>query len=126
MSIRKICLVSMMLLLLPAYLWAGEVSVWSGGVGEEERLAAPDGNVKIVLFQEGGKYVVDAEIVIRDLDHKKAVVVREKVEGPWCIVDLPPGRYSLIAIRESGDSEGVRFTVKPNKKIKLPLKFPAR
>ena len=126
MTIRKICLLVMFLLLVPAYLWAGDISVWSGGVGEEERLAAPAGNVKIELFQQGGKYVADAELVIRDLDHQKAVVVREQMKGPWCIVNLPNGNYSAIAIRANGDRQGARFVVKPGKHLKFSLKFPAQ
>lgn len=114
-----------MLLLASTYVLAGDYSVWSGGVGEEERLAAPYGNVKIVLFQQGGKYVADAEVVVRDVGRKK-VVVQHQVKGPWCILDLPSGTYSVLAIRSNGDRQGARFVVESGKKIDFSLMFPVR
>ncbi|MFC1513116.1 hypothetical protein ACFL5J_01570 [Thermodesulfobacteriota bacterium] len=115
----------MILLLAAVPVRAGEVSVWSGGVGDEERLAAPYGNVKIVLFQQGGNYLADAEVVIYDLTRRK-VVVREQVKGPWCIVDLPPGSYSVLASRKNGDRQGTRFVVAQDKNVEFSLMFPAR
>ena len=125
MLLRKICFIVMVLLLAAAHVQASDVSVWSGGVGDEERLAAPYGNVKIVLFQEGGNYVTDVVVVIYDLGRKK-VVVREQVAGPWCIAELPPGTYSALASRSNGDRQGTRFVVEQDKNVEFSLMFPAR
>lgn len=74
---------------------------WAGGVGADNRITAPDTGTKLVFFSENGQYIADVHYVIQDAEGK--VLVDALSPGPWVVLDLPPGTYSVI-----GDFEGMQ------------------
>ena len=123
MRMRKVWCWTLLFLLVAGNCVAGELACWRGGVGEEERAAAPDGNLKVVLFREGGKFITDVELVV--FDNADQVLLRTKAEGPWLIMTLPPGAYSVAGIRANGDRESARFTIGGSRQVEVALMFPA-
>lgn len=76
----------------------GEVSVLNGGVGEEEvgwfRSQASQYPLQFVISGRGGEYgVADTLTVKRGEDE----VVSVPEAGPWVLMDVPPGRYTVEA-----------------------------
>lgn len=52
----------------------------------------------ITLAAKGsGAYLADVQIRITDA--RKQLVFNEQVPGPWLMIDLPPGRYTVEALR---------------------------
>lgn len=104
--------------------YADNFKIWSGGVGTEERAAAPDGHLKIILSQQNGKYVADCEVAI--YDEKGEVVLKTLADGPWVIIDLPAGNYAVVALRFNGDTQSTRFSVDEVTQTVVSLIFPTR
>lgn len=76
----------------------GEVSVLNGGVGEEEvnwfKSQAAQYPLQFVISGRGGEYgVADTLTVKRGEDE----VVSVPEAGPWVLMDVPPGRYTVEA-----------------------------
>ncbi|MDP2397137.1 MAG: carboxypeptidase regulatory-like domain-containing protein [Burkholderiales bacterium] len=71
----------------------------SGGVGEESmaQLDAHAGkyNLKLVFALKSGNYLSGVEVNIMDGAGKKLLAVT--TEGPWLLVNLPKGRYRVVA-----------------------------
>ena len=75
------------------------VEVLAGGIGEEEQQALAarerDFNLKLVFSLSQGNYLADVDIVVSDA--KGAAIVRRNGTGPWVLVQLPAGSYTVTA-----------------------------
>lgn len=76
----------------------GAVSVLNGGVGEDEvrwfKAQSPRYPLQVVISGRGGEYgVADMLRVLRGDE----VVASVPDAGPWVMLDLPPGRYTVEA-----------------------------
>lgn len=76
----------------------GTVRWVSGGITGEERaeliLLLPDHNVRIVTAAAGsGAYLADVSLLVRTAGG--APVIETRLDGPWLLARLPPGRYQL-------------------------------
>lgn len=82
--------------------------VWTGGVGMNERELAPDYNTRIQFFVNGGSYLSDVHFVLYD---EQGMRMHEgTTDGPWVLVDLPAGTYSVKATRTAtGETQSTRF-----------------
>lgn len=80
-----------------------EALVWTGGVGLEERDAAPKEGTKLVFFVETGNFLANVQVVVKDASGKEVVNATSK--GPWMILKLAPGRYSVNA-SVAGQTQG--------------------
>ncbi|MBX3606167.1 MAG: carboxypeptidase regulatory-like domain-containing protein [Piscinibacter sp.] len=82
----------------PAVQHQGAVSVLNGGVGEEEvrwfRAQAPNYPLQLVISGRGGEYGVADSLTLRRGPDELVTVADA---GPWVMMDLPPGRYTLEA-----------------------------
>jgi hypothetical protein len=71
----------------------------SGGIGLEsrERLRAKQDsyNLMVLLAQSDGHYLGGADITISDRGGKPLLTTQ--VKGPWLLVKLPPGDYTVHA-----------------------------
>ena len=71
----------------------------AGGIGLEEsgqmKAAAGDFPLAITVTAKSGAYLADSQIRIEDAQGK--VVLETKVEAPYLLVDLAPGRYKVDA-----------------------------
>jgi hypothetical protein len=76
----------------------GNVSVLNGGVdldqAERMRRESPQYPLRIVFSVRDGNYAVADRFTIRRDGQQVAEVTSA---GPWLLVDLPPGRYTLQA-----------------------------
>lgn len=92
----------------------GNVTVLNGGadLDEAERLRrmAPQYPLRVVFSVRGGDYAVaDSFAILRD----GQLVAEVPTAGPWLLIDLPPGRYTLQARFDGRLSERV-FTAGRN------------
>lgn len=94
-------LVAALGLAAPFALAQSDYVVWNGGVGEDDRAEAPAKGTKLVFFSENGQYIAGVHFTLKDSEGK--VLVDDVSKGPWVILNLPNGTYSLVA-----DFEGFR------------------
>jgi hypothetical protein len=77
---------------------AGEIRYVNGGFGIEEREAMPRGYpLKLMFATAKGQYLAHADVTILDASGKKVFQVKAD-EGPWLLVDLKAGRYTVQAV----------------------------
>lgn len=74
----------------------------SGGISEEEQVALyarrGDYSLWIVTAARGtGAWLADVQVRIEDERHN--LVFDKALAGPWLMIDLPLGRYEVLAIR---------------------------
>jgi hypothetical protein len=72
----------------------------SGGIGESEIVALDAQRDRYSLWvitaaKVSGAYLADVRV--RIIDEKKAVVLEHTMAGPWMLVDLPLGRFTVEA-----------------------------
>jgi hypothetical protein len=71
----------------------------SGGVGEAERAAlrqmTEDYSLKLVFAVQQGNALADVNVAIKD--SQGTPVLDTVIQGPWLYVDLPPGKYTVVA-----------------------------
>jgi hypothetical protein len=87
----------------------------SGGITGDERgeliLLLPDYNLRVVTAAAGsGAYLSDATLVIRDA--QGTALVETRLDGPWFLGRLPPGRYD-VALGFGGATQKRTLTVPP-------------
>jgi hypothetical protein len=76
---------------------SGDIRYVNGGFGLEERAAMPrDYPLKLVFATEKGHLLSLVNVAIIDKSGKKVFELAAN-DGPWLLVDLKPGRYSLEA-----------------------------
>ncbi|MEO5654410.1 MAG: hypothetical protein ABIR00_00280 [Nitrosospira sp.] len=91
---------------LPATQTQGEIAFLSGGIGEDESVAikkeATSWPLTLELAQTGvsrAEYISDVPVTITNESGK--IVLDTVAEGPFLLVKLPPGKYSLDATYQS-------------------------
>lgn len=96
-----------MLLALPLLFgpaWADRtpegVDFVSGGIGDEERSALREAMPRYSLWlttaaRGSGAYLAQVKVSI--IDAQDRLWLRHAMQGPWLLVDLPPGRYRVEA-----------------------------
>ncbi len=97
----------------------------SGGVAVGERDALEkrrtDFNLWVVTAaKRSGAFLVDAEVKVIDMSGE--TVVDTKLDGPWLLVDLKPGEYTVEA-RYAGQSLRKSTTVHAGARRKMNLYF---
>lgn len=102
---------------------AAAIDPWTGGVGENNRQQAPDRNTRIEFFVSGGPYLANIDYTL--YDNSGNVLAEGTADGPWVLVDLSSGSYSVKATRnETGDTQSVRFFVETQGQTNIGLRFP--
>lgn len=76
----------------------GSVSVLNGGAGEEEvrwfKAQSAQYPLQVVISGRGGEYGVADTLTVK---RGEAELVTVPDAGPWVMMDLPPGRYTVEA-----------------------------
>lgn len=84
---------------MPQPLTQGGVSYLNGGAGSEEvdfiKSSMKDYSLALSFSQATGEYVADVAVTIKD--GKGATVFDAPSTGPYLLVKLPPGRYTVVA-----------------------------
>ncbi|HWR98819.1 MAG TPA: hypothetical protein VN317_10400 [Candidatus Methanoperedens sp.] len=86
------------------------IRYYSGGVGSEERRDLPQlYPLKVVFRTDAGHLLCDADVTIAA--GGKTVFRGRAENGPWLVVDLPPGAYDVTAVQDgaSRTAIGVRL-----------------
>ncbi|NKB34087.1 MAG: hypothetical protein GKR91_13425 [Pseudomonadales bacterium] len=96
--------------------------IWNGGITEEERLTAPEEGTKLVFFVASGNYLANIAVTITNEGEQE--IIATTTIGPWLIVDLPAGTFQLIAERENGDRQSIKFELNANDVSKIGIMFP--
>ncbi|MBB5022065.1 hypothetical protein [Desulfurispira natronophila] len=95
---------------------------WTGGVGKEERKAAPEGNTLIKFSLKNGSYLAYMEFEVRDRDG--ALYLKGDKAGPWVVANLPSGSYHATAQRQNGERQSQDFEVRDDRSTQVILSFP--
>lgn len=122
MSIRSRILMMAVAGLLSTPLLAQNPVIWTGGISEEERAEAPTTGTRLVFFVSAGNYL--SNIAVRITDDNSREVVNTTTAGPWLILDLPAGRYSVQATRGNGDVQGVQIEIVAGTDAEFGIMFP--
>lgn len=103
---RWACAAALMCLGLPVHAMergtlSSQRAYVSGGVGQEEidilRAERKRYALKLVTAVRGsGDYLADAQV--RVWDAHRVPVFDHRLDGPWLLIDLPPGRYDLEVV----------------------------
>ena len=76
-----------------------------GGVGDDERQAMRTAykhyKLRVEIAEKGGAYSADMQLKLRDAQGKELVDVL--VDGPWLLVDIPSGVYTLEVSKGGGN-----------------------
>ena len=80
----------------------------SGGVSDEElaQMRQQFGEFSFWLTtaaKGSGAYLADIQVRITDLSDNR-LVLSHKMDGPWLLVALPPGRYLVDALKWTGSA----------------------
>ncbi|MBN3791205.1 carboxypeptidase regulatory-like domain-containing protein [Burkholderia sp. Bp8963] len=90
---------------LPAAHQQGDVSFVSGGIGQDESTAFQRNEAAWPLALRftgaGGEFLADVHVRITDA--KGAEVLKTDAHGPYMLVKLPPGRYTVTASYQGKD-----------------------
>lgn len=101
---------------------AAAVDPWTGGVSEDGRNTAPERNTRVEFFVDDGAYLANIDYELYSGDGNS--MVEGQSDGPWVIMELSPGEYSVRGTREStGEVQSTRFQVEENRNHVIGLKF---
>jgi len=101
-----------------------QIRYYSGGVSVDERRALPQlYPLKLTFSTDSGHLLSDAEVTVTSSGKTVFRAIAEN--GPWLIIDLPPGVYDIEAVQE-GKARSVRgVTIVAGKKRTIPFKWKA-
>jgi hypothetical protein len=98
----------------------------AGGIGIEEvdamRGEAPAFSLQVITAARGGAYLANTHV--RILGAGNQAVLDTVIAAPWLLVDLPAGRYTLIATHD-GRTQERRLAIEPGRPQRLVLHFDA-
>ncbi|WP_423392951.1 carboxypeptidase-like regulatory domain-containing protein [Burkholderia sp. LMG 21824] len=97
---------------LPAARQQGDVTFVSGGVGQDESTAFQHNEsswpLALRFTGKGGEFLADVHV--RIVDGKGTEVLKTDARGPYMLVKVPPGRYTVHASYQ-GNEESRAVTV---------------
>ncbi len=115
---------------LPAEQHQGSVGFITGGVGEQEAKLFERQQSKhpltIELLERSGKteeFTANAKVRIADAHGH--TVLNAKAEGPFMLVDLSPGRYSIVATLKQDTLKKTAVIASHGKPAHATFEFPA-
>jgi hypothetical protein len=107
---------------LPQQQTQSGVAYLNGGIGDDEsqyiKSSMKDYTLGLLFSRAGGEYVASVAVTIKDA--KGATAFEVPSAGPYLLVKLPPGKYSVVA-NYQGDSKTQPVTVAGP--VKTPVSF---
>ena len=98
----------------------------AGGIGTEEveamRQQAPAYSLQLITVARTGAYLAGTQVRITGPGNN--VVLDTTINGPWLLVDLPGGRYTVRATH-SGNTLERRLTIDSGRPQRVVLQFDA-
>lgn len=115
---------------LPAEQYEGTVGYVSGGIGDSEAREFERSMSKHPLAIEllehaGNAEAFTADTMVRIRDRQGRTILTTKAQGPFMLVDLPPGRYSIDASLGKVTLEKRNLFVGRNQLARATFEFPA-
>lgn len=93
----------------------GSVTYISGGADLDEaqaiKLLAPQYSLRVLMADRSGSYDVASQFVVRQ---QGQVVAEIDNAGPWVLMKVPPGRYTVETHFENGRTQQRQVTVGPS------------
>jgi hypothetical protein len=115
---------------MPAEQYQGSVDYVTGGIGRSEaRLfenRLTDHRLAIELLEHAGKaeeFTANASVKIADVHGH--TVLDAKAAGPFMLVDLPSGRYSITATLKGDTLRKSKIWINHDKTTRVTFEFPA-
>ena len=104
------------------------VAYLSGGVGIDEARAFPAESAHHALAvrtaaRGSGAWLADVDLTILDAHGRE--VFRQRLDGPWLLIDLPPGRYEIVGEHE-GEVRRTAVTLPARGHRQAMLYFPVQ
>lgn len=98
-----------------------------GGIGAEDA-SAMESVLSASLFSTAlrtaargsGAYLADVDLSIEDDEGRQ--VFQRRLEGPYLLIDLPPGRYVIVGVRE-GQVQRMTLTLPRHARRSLVMYF---
>jgi len=116
---------------MPAEQHQGAVGYLSGGIGKAEarmfERQMGQYRLAIELLEHAGKaeeFTADATVKIADVHGR--TVLETRAQGPFMLVDLPPGRYSIVARLNNRTLKKSAVVVTGDKLARATFEFPPR
>jgi hypothetical protein len=116
---------------MPAEQHQGSVGYITGGIGQREaklfERQMSEHPLAIELLQQAGKaeeFTADAKVKIVDM--RGHPVLDAEAGGPFMLVDLPPGRYSVFATLKNKTLKKSSVVVNHGELARATFEFPAR
>jgi hypothetical protein len=107
---KKYWLLASLLFCADSFARAGEdLVIWNGGISREDRESAPTVGTRLMFFTQEGHLVSDVKVLVKDSDGVD--VVNMDTQGPWLLLRLPKGRYSVHATWQDTEPQGSRIDV---------------
>ena len=98
------------------------ISYYSTGVGIEERRKLPQRYpLKIVFKTDRKNLLCDADVTASI--GKKTVFQGRAQNGPWMLIDLPPGVYTIKAVLNGKERSAKGVRIKAGKQRNVVLKW---
>jgi hypothetical protein len=115
---------------MPAEQHQGSVGFVTGGIGEREAKLFEQQMSKhplaIELLEHAGKAnEFTANAAVKIVDVYGQTVLDAKADGPFMLVDLPPGRYSIVASLKNDTLKKSSILVAHDKRARATFEFPA-
>lgn len=101
--LTRIAILLFLATLTPVYAAQSRV-LFNGGITTDEREAAPQNGTKLEFFVTTGSFLSNIAVTVKDSGGN--AVVTTTTAGPWLILDLTPGTYTVQATRSNGDAQG--------------------
>ncbi len=91
------------------------------GLGEREELKAVAGQYSCrIEMAHAGKYVCGADLRILDAAGKE--LLKSEGCGPWFLVDLTPGKYTVVICHKNKEIKHI-LTVEEGRKSRFTIRF---
>lgn len=101
---------------------AQDMIKWTGGITIDERQAAPRDGTKLSFFITSGPYLSAIEVTIWNSAGRQ--ILSTTTDGPWLLVDLPAGEYSVRGRRQNGSEQSLKIQVAQNRNETFGFGFP--
>lgn len=119
-QLAQLLTASVMALLLAS--GAAAFDLWTGGVSVYERGDAPERNTRVEFFVGSGSYL--SNVYFELYTDTGTRILDGYSDGPWVMMELFPGEYSLRGTREAtGEAQSVRFFVEDGRNHVFGLRF---
>jgi hypothetical protein len=102
-----------------------DIRVFSTGIGLEERQPDTSYSAQFVFSErKSGSLLTDIQFSIStDTPGRQQKILEMDSAGPWVFADLPPGRYSIRAVRNGAAVQSAEFTISGEKQEKIVLSW---